>query len=252
MPDPCAATPRLTSSSRPRARSFADTLRADDWAQLRRAGLRALHPQGSTLLDEGAHPPGLLLLISGRVELMLMRGGRRIPLELLDAGALVPDLGPLHGRPAGVSAVALDRVDVLYVPPLAFAAFLEARPAAALAALGAQSAALSRAYRRSAANASGDTLTRLARGLLELADDFGRRGDGLVIDVGVTQAELAGWIAASPKATATALAQLRRLGVVQTARRRVTVRDPEQLARIAAPACEPPIDQQPSRGRENP
>lgn len=223
-----------------RPRSFAESLQPDDWAALRGRALRALHPPGTRLLTEGAHASGAVLVLGGRVELFRERAGRRVPLEVVDAGGLLPDLGALHGRPATVSAVSLDRVDALLVPALAFAAFLEGRPAAALAALRSQSDALSHAYARTSDNAVGDTASRLAVRLLELADRYGRRHDrAIAIDLPLTQDELAGWIGASHKATATALGHLRRLGCVQTGRRRVVITDADALRRITAAAGAP-------------
>ncbi len=72
---------------------------------------------------------------------------------------------------------------------------------------------------------------RVAARLVELVERIGSRTSvGHVIDLPISQAELAGWTGASREAVAKALRTLRELGLVSTERRRITVRDLEQLA----------------------
>ena len=55
---------------------------------------------------------------------------------------------------------------------------------------------------------------------------------GHVIDLPITQEELAGWTGASREAVAKALRSLRELGLITTERRRITVLDLEELRRL--------------------
>ena len=56
----------------------------------------------------------------------------------------------------------------------------------------------------------------------------------MVIDLRISQEELAGWTGSSREAVAKALHTLRELNLVATERRRLTVVDPEGLRRQAA------------------
>ncbi len=77
-----------------------------------------------------------------------------------------------------------------------------------------------------------DIVHRLARFLLELPEQYGRGGQGGIdIDFPLTQDELASVIAASRESVVRALTTLRSGGFIATARRRITVRDPERLRR---------------------
>jgi CRP-like cAMP-binding protein len=79
-----------------------------------------------------------------------------------------------------------------------------------------------------------DTLKRVARRLVELADRFGESTEaGIKITLPFTQDELAGWVGASKEAVTKALRILRARGYVRTERRKFTVIDVEGLRRQA-------------------
>jgi CRP/FNR family cyclic AMP-dependent transcriptional regulator len=82
-----------------------------------------------------------------------------------------------------------------------------------------------------------DSLARVARHLLELAERFGEpTGDGLRVELPLSQEQLARWSGCSREATVKALRTLREVAGVTTGRRTVALHDPElgrQHARLA-------------------
>jgi CRP-like cAMP-binding protein len=79
-----------------------------------------------------------------------------------------------------------------------------------------------------------DTLGRVAWRLLELSERFGSETDeGILVELPLSQEQLASWCGASREATVKALASLRSLGTITTGRRRVVIRSPEALSRHA-------------------
>ena len=76
-----------------------------------------------------------------------------------------------------------------------------------------------------------DSVGRVANQLVELAGRFGSadRGDGIRIDLPLTQDELAGLSGASREATGKALQLFRNRGWITTARRTIIVTDPAAL-----------------------
>lgn len=81
---------------------------------------------------------------------------------------------------------------------------------------------------------SHETARRLARLLVELADEHGRPTlDGVDIDILLTQQELASLIAASRESIVRSLRSLRARRFVTTGRRRITIRDLGGLRREA-------------------
>ena len=85
------------------------------------------------------------------------------------------------------------------------------------------------------ADAAGyDIVHRVARVLLAQAEREGRADGGdTAVGEGLSQNELAGLVAASPKSVARALATLRDSGLVSTGRRSIVVRDLAGLRRFA-------------------
>jgi CRP-like cAMP-binding protein len=79
-----------------------------------------------------------------------------------------------------------------------------------------------------------DVKSRLARWLLELADEVGEPvGDGWAIDAALSQQDFAGRIGASRDAVAIELRRFRELGLVSTGRRRIILHDLQALRRIS-------------------
>jgi CRP/FNR family transcriptional regulator, cyclic AMP receptor protein len=125
-----------------------------------------------------------------------------------------------------LTALALSRAD--------FEAFLEANPRVALVILRVVIARLREADRQQVEFAAYQTVTRVARRLLELAQRYGEEsGGGIRITLPISQEELAGWVGASREAITKALRDLRAVGLIETHRRHITVLDAEQLGQMA-------------------
>jgi CRP/FNR family transcriptional regulator, cyclic AMP receptor protein len=78
-----------------------------------------------------------------------------------------------------------------------------------------------------------DVLHRLARALLDEAEHRGRDVEsGTMVATGLSQQDLAGLIAASPKSISRSLAVLRKRGLVSTGRRSIVILDLDGLRRF--------------------
>jgi len=74
---------------------------------------------------------------------------------------------------------------------------------------------------------------RLAARLLDLLRRFGRDATDGAIDARLTQQELADMIGTSRETLATTISSLRERGIVEMARQRVVVLDPDRLEALA-------------------
>jgi CRP-like cAMP-binding protein len=75
-----------------------------------------------------------------------------------------------------------------------------------------------------------DTVGRVARRLVELAERFGTASDDRVeIALALSQEELAGWTGSSREAVSKALQSLRGRGWIETKRRGITILDLDAL-----------------------
>ena len=75
---------------------------------------------------------------------------------------------------------------------------------------------------------------RVARRLLELSDRFGERtGDGISVQLPLSQEQLASWCGASREPTVRGLRALRSLNCIAIGRRHLVIRDLDALRRYA-------------------
>jgi CRP-like cAMP-binding protein len=125
----------------------------------------------------------------------------------------------------------VDPVEALVIPTPDFRAFLERSPRASLWILTRLIARLREADRKRAEFGASDTIGRVAARLVELASDYGKPapGGGILIDLPITQEELASWVGSSREGVNKALHTLRNLRWVGTERRAITVLDVEKL-----------------------
>lgn len=190
---------------------------------------------GTVLFLEGSDPRDVFLVTKGRVKCTATtESGREALLAVRGPGDLLGELSALDGAPRSAGAIALDTVEVYAVSDRQFVDILGRHPGAGLELVRVLSARLRDADRKRAEFGSHDSLVRVARRLVELADRFGTgSGAQITIDLPLTQDELASWTGSSREAVAKALRILRDERVVETGRRVVTVLDPEALRRRA-------------------
>jgi CRP-like cAMP-binding protein len=124
-PQPPHASPELEFCGAPDSayvRRMA-TFRAVDslalWGFLT-AGRYALCPPGKTLVSEGALSRACYLTINGAVEKVLIRGDRRIRVELAGPGQGFGYESLIDGRPSPVTAITRERALLLVLPETSF------------------------------------------------------------------------------------------------------------------------------------
>jgi CRP/FNR family cyclic AMP-dependent transcriptional regulator len=210
---------------------FAAALTVEERQALMVDGRRRRFPRGSTLFNEGDRSDRIVILVSGRVKVSYFtEDGREVVLAVRSPGDLLGELSTLDGEARSATATALEPVEAVLLPAGRFRTFLETHPRAALVLLEMLSRRLRDADRKRVEFGAYDTVGRVARRLVELAEDFGEpEGEGVRITLPLSQDELAGWVGASRKAVGNALAWLRRRGLVETRRRGVTILDANAL-----------------------
>jgi CRP-like cAMP-binding protein len=203
-------------------------------AALRRGGHARRFLRGQSLFTEGDHAERVFVIERGSVLISCStEAGREIVLGLRGAGDVIGELSTLDDEPRSATALALDEVEATVAAGSVLRQALEDVDAAnELIRLLARR--LRDADRKRLEFASLDTLGRVAWRLLELGERFGRDTDeGIAIDLPISQEQLASWCGSSRESTVKALAALRSLGSISTARRRVVIRDRDALRRHA-------------------
>ncbi|HEY3728140.1 MAG TPA: Crp/Fnr family transcriptional regulator [Solirubrobacteraceae bacterium] len=204
-------------------------------AAFRRDGTLRRFPRGQALFVEGDRSDRVFMIVRGSaIVFCTVPAGRDVVLAVRGPGEVLGDLSALDDRPRFATAVALDEVEAMVAPRTSLVRSLD-DPGAVKELVQTLVDRLREADRRGVEFASRDTLGRVATRLLELADRFGvGTAEGTVVDLPLSQDQLASWCAASRESTVKALGTLRSLGCIATARRRVVVLDGEALRRYSA------------------
>jgi CRP-like cAMP-binding protein len=213
--------------------AFLDALDPDQAAALRDAGVVRKYPRGAAIFHERQPFDRAIILLEGRVKLTSTTDdGREIVLAVRDAGELVGEMSAIDGEPRSATAIALEPVQVLAVPPSSFTAFLERNPKATLVLLQTVTRRLRDADRKRVEFSAQDSVGRVAARLVELAERYGAQdSNGVRIDLPLSQEELASWTGCSREAVSKALQTMRDLGWLATGRRRITLIDLQAMRR---------------------
>ncbi|MGX7669201.1 Crp/Fnr family transcriptional regulator [Plantactinospora sp. DSM 117369] len=210
-------------------------LRASARERLLSVGVRRSVKEAQVLLREGALETHVILLDDALVKVTVsLSDGRHALLAIRVSGDIVGEISALNGTPRTATVTACRPSIIRIIHRNAFRAVLHDNPEAALEVAGIVADRLRWANRRRIDFTSYPVRVRLARVLWELAVAYGRRSPrGLVIDIRLTQDELATLCGAAEISLQKALGGLRADGIVATGYREIVVRDGKALRSIA-------------------
>jgi len=178
--------------------------------------------------DEGR---ALFIVESGVVRVYLPSPqGNDLTLAVFGPGDFFGEMSLLDGSPRSASAAASVDTVVLALERSDFIAVLTSRPAAALSVLEVVSRRLRDANEMASDLAFLDVGARLARKLLDLAAAHGKRlQKGTLLDLTITQEELANMIGVTRESVNRNLGDFRRLGLIGNQGRKFVILDAEGL-----------------------
>nr|MDT0663209.1 Crp/Fnr family transcriptional regulator [Micromonospora sp. DSM 115978] len=198
-------------------------------------GVRRRVPAGEILIHEGMPGGHLVLIRQGLTKVTArMPDGRTALLAIRVGGDLIGEMSALNRAPRSATVTTCRAADIRKIQPDDFTRFLKEFPDAALEIIAMLADRLRWSNNRRIDFTSYSVGVRIARVIADLARTHGRRTrDGLVIDVHLTQPDLATICGAAETTTQKALRDLRTDGLVDTDYRRITVRDLDRLRRVA-------------------
>ena len=79
---------------------------------------------GEALARVGEPAPGLMIILSGKVDVFQTHGGQRSLIVTHEPGSFMGELAQLAGRPALVDAIASEPVEAIVIPPAQLRALL--------------------------------------------------------------------------------------------------------------------------------
>lgn len=212
--------------------SFMESLEQSDRAALLGLGHERGWERGEALFHAGDRADSAIVLTAGLLKIHKMTAaGSEVVLGLSGPGDLLGEISAVGEAIRSASATALESVQGLVIAVPELRKFLSGHPAAMLGLLALTLRRLHGADERRLEFATAESLARVASRLVELAERFGRPLEHEAIDVAlpINQEELASWSASSRESTARALRTLRELGLIETRRMRLTVRDLDGL-----------------------
>lgn len=210
-------------------------LNADELRRLAQGAAVTRHGPQQTIFQKGDPGDSMMAVLRGRVKICAYSSeGRELVLNIIDRGGLFGEIALLDGRPRTADAVALEETELLvlqrnrFMPFLAGNTELVARLFAVLCErLRQTSEHLEDALLREAPS-------RLARGLLRLADSFGRPvAGGTRIEIKLSQQQIGNLIGISRESINKHLGEWREAGYLAMESGLITLRDREAIESIA-------------------
>jgi CRP/FNR family transcriptional regulator, cyclic AMP receptor protein len=186
------------------------------------------YPKGSVILFEKDPGDALFVVHSGRVKVVLIgEDGREVILGVLGVGEHFGELSLIDDQPRSAHVIAMEDSSLLVLQREDFRRRVEASPAVAWALL----TELSRRLRRADDKIGGlvllDVPGRIARLLLDLAEE----GDGVRVERVLTHQTIAQMIGASRETVSRTMKEFQDSGWIVVDHRRISLGDAEALRR---------------------
>lgn len=210
-------------------------LTPDEQAALTAVGHEKVWQPGQVLALQGSPPSSVFVVLRGWVKVSATNyRGDDAPLAARGPAEIIGELGPISGLARTATMTAIDEVRTLVVAREKFLGVLRSRPRIAEEILRTAAIRLQQSDRLRLESGGPDFPQRLAAVLLELALQHDSGQSDEQIELRFNQGELAGFARVSRSTLIRGLDELRKLGVVRTARQRITITHPLALRELAA------------------
>ncbi len=225
-----------TNSAAPESRaSYLDLLDDETTRLLLSSGREHRYPPRMLLFNEDDIGDEVYVIVHGAVKVANFLAAREVVLDVLGPGELLGELSAIEARRRSADATTLTQVEVVTIPTATFIDFLAEHPSASLALLRYVSARLRETSQRQVEYGALDAIGRVCRRLIEMIDRYGRpSGTEVVLDMQLTQNDMAAWAGLSREAVTKALRSLRTLGWIRTDDRAMTIVEEHSIRARAA------------------
>lgn len=193
--------------------------------------------RGQTVFQKGDTGSSMMAVLSGRVRISAVNAdGKEITLNVISPGQVFGEIALLDGQPRSADATAIEDTLLMVVERRHFMPFLTANQnllSRLLAVLCERLRSTSMALEQIALF---DLEARLARLILKLAADYGRpTGDGMRIELKLSQRDLSNLVAASRESVNKQLGEWREGGVLTFENGYIVLHRQEDLQALAEP-----------------
>ncbi len=212
--------------------TFLDRLGEPERAELMALGTRRRYPGGASLFVVGDEAHEAMVLLEGHVKALVpAKDGREIILNVLPPGAMLGEMAAVDGGERSATVRAIEDVEVLCIATATFEQFLLDHPTVLRDLAVVMATRLRDSDRRQLEFGTGDSLARLCRRMIELADRHGQAGPGgsLSFASPVNQSELGSWSGLSREAIVKSMRAMRTLGWLENDGRQITLLRPDAV-----------------------
>jgi CRP-like cAMP-binding protein len=216
-----------------------DELSAQEVERLRSQSSQSDYARGSTIFTPRTNPHSIYLLEQGLVRIYrLSQHGEETTFGYVSPGEVFGELTVFGDFPRESFAMTVHASRVWRIPLKVFHDLLESHTGVLLAIIRQMGQRMKRIESRVENLVFRDVRARLAGILLELKEDFGHpRGDSWLLDLALTQAELATLVGATRQTVNASLRELESRGLIRREGRRLIVCRPAELASVAGPGA---------------
>ncbi|OFW56291.1 MAG: hypothetical protein A2V52_05035 [Actinobacteria bacterium RBG_19FT_COMBO_54_7] len=195
--------------------------------------------KGDYIFLECDSPHNLYIVSSGEVKLLKQtEDGRETIVEMAYEGEIFGEEAIFDGQPYPMTAQALSEVELLSISRSDFFSFLRDNPDLALEIITELAARLREAQNTIRALAMERVEWRIARILLMLSRKAGVvQEDGVSIDLALTRQDIADMAATTVETTIRVLSNFKKLGLVDTEKGKIILRDKNQLDNMVSEGC---------------
>jgi CRP/FNR family cyclic AMP-dependent transcriptional regulator len=195
----------------------------DAIASLGRLASRRRYPRDTVVFFENEEGDCLFMILEGRIKVTILGDdGREIILTMLGPGDLFGEMALLDNEPRSATAIAVEESELLLLQRSDFQAVVGENPGISSALIKVLSARLRRANHQIQTLALLDVYGRVARVILDMAREEGRRlKDGRIAFRRATHQEIANRIGTTRETVTRMLKDLERQGLVRVEGREI-------------------------------
>lgn len=205
-------------------------LSAEELARVAEAARERTYPRGSVILFEDDPGDALFVVLAGQVKVVLIgEDGREVILSVLTDGDFFGEMSLIDDEPRSAHVIAMDDARLLVLRREDFHQALDEHPRIALGLLRALSRRLRRADDKIGALVLLDVLGRVAKLLLELADEE----DGTTVTRKLTHHTIAQMVGSSRETVSRTMRDLMERNLIEVTRRAIVIRDRAALETAA-------------------
>ncbi len=205
-------------------------LTEEEVTRITQAARERTYPKNSVILFEDDPGDALYVVLAGEVKVVLIgEDGREVILSILRSGDFFGEMSLIDDQPRSAHVIATEDSNLLVLRRNEFRQCLEQAPRIALGLLQALSRRLRRADDKIGGLVLLDVSGRVARVLVELADEH----DGEHIPRKITHHMLAQMIGSSRETVSRTIRDLGNRGLIEVSRKHITIRHRAGLEQLA-------------------